>query len=80
MRLFQLLSVKVAFDTNAHDTSGEDSKGLWQINLNAHPEFLSWNLYDPQSNAFAAYQIYLKAGNSFRDWTCATKLGLLILL
>ena len=47
------------------------SYGLWQINLGskAHPEFASWNLLDPQVNAAAAFQIYARAGASFREWS-----------
>jgi hypothetical protein len=47
------------------------SKGLWQINVgqHAHPEMGSWNLYDPPTNAAAAFQIYTAGGGSFRAWT-----------
>ena len=48
------------------------SYGLWQIYLNAHPEFTSVNLFDPAQNAQAAYQVYTKAGQSFRPWTTYT--------
>jgi hypothetical protein len=45
------------------------SIGLWQINLRAHPEYDEQSLYDPQTNANAAYAIYQDAGNSFRPWS-----------
>ncbi len=45
------------------------SIGLWQINLAAHPEYLEEQLYDPQTNANAAFAIYQAAGNSFSPWT-----------
>lgn len=50
------------------------SKGLWQINIgrNAHPEMASWNLYDPPTNAAAAFQIYTAGGGSFRPWSAFT--------
>jgi hypothetical protein len=54
----------------------EDSRGLWQINLNAHPEFNNKDLFEPQTNANAAYQVYLESGGNFKAWTCAKKLGL----
>lgn len=60
---------------NAHgDTSlgtGTGSFGLWQIYADAHPEYGPdfTKLYDPQTNANAAYEIYQKAGYSFRPWT-----------
>ena len=52
---------------NAYNPEG--SYGLWQIYLPAHPEFASWNLYDPQQNAAAAYQVYKAAGYSFAPWS-----------
>lgn len=45
------------------------SIGLWQINLRAHPEYSEQELFDPQTNANAAFAIYQAAGNSFRPWT-----------
>lgn len=60
-------------DPNAHgDTtlgSGTGSFGLWQIYLDAHPEYANVNLYDPSENAAAAYAIYVQAGNSFTPWS-----------
>ena len=48
---------------------GKGSYGLWQIYLNAHPEFEGLDLYDPLTNAKAAYRIYQDAGYSFRPWS-----------
>lgn len=49
-------------DPSAHAlTSREDSRGLWQINVRAHPE-LSGNLYDPATNARAARAVLRKQG------------------
>lgn len=50
---------------------GQGSFGLWQINSYWHPEYGPdfTTLYDPQTNANAAYQIYVKAGNSFSPWS-----------
>jgi hypothetical protein len=60
---------------NAHGDmdkgSGTGSFGLWQIYSDAHPEF-GPNfalLYNPQSNANAAYSVYVQAGYSFTPWT-----------
>jgi hypothetical protein len=74
-------AVKIAacesgFNTNAHNTSGEDSRGLMQINVDAHPYYSHLNLFDPQINADCAYEIFTKSGKTFRAWTCARKLGL----
>lgn len=69
------------FNTAAHCLNcfgvSEDSRGLWQINVNAHPQYKSVDLFDPQVNANAAYQIYLESGKDFSPWTCAHKLGLI---
>lgn len=46
---------------------GEGSYGLWQIYLKDHPEYASDNLYDPQTNANDAYELYSKAGG-FSPW------------
>jgi len=45
------------------------SYGLWQIYLNAHPEYANVNLYDPQTNANAAYAIYSARGGNFGAWS-----------
>lgn len=57
-------------DPNAHNTSGEDSRGLWQINVSkdANPGYASWNLFDPATNARAAYQLS-GGGADFHNWT-----------
>lgn len=65
------------FDTEAHNTRGEDSRGLMQINLNAHPAFLSLDLFDPGVNTAVAHSLFVEAGYSFRDWTCARLLGII---
>jgi len=48
---------------------GLGSYGLWQIYLKQHPEFSGQNLYDPQTNADAAYSVYLASGSSFHPWS-----------
>jgi len=48
---------------------GQGSYGLWQIYAKVHPEFDPAQLYDPQYNANAAYQVYREAGSSFRPWS-----------
>lgn len=50
---------------------GQGSYGLWQIYLKKHPEFAGSNLYDPQTNANAAYSIYSRRGG-FSDWSTFT--------
>jgi len=53
--------------TEAHNKTGEDSRGLWQINVFAHPSYGRLNLFDPQVNAWCAYQVWKAAGN-WRPW------------
>jgi len=56
-------------EINANTPPFLGSYGLWQIYLKAHPEFAGQNLYDQQTNANAAFDIYTKRGNSFKDWS-----------
>ena len=56
-------------DPAAHNPVGEDSRGLWQINLDAHSA--RWggaDLNDPEVNARAAYEIS-RGGTDMRPWT-----------
>ncbi len=55
-------------DSHARNAAGEDSRGLWQVNLDAHPRYAGVDLYDPATNARAAYEIYRDAG-SVRPWS-----------
>jgi Lysozyme like domain len=55
-------------ETAAGTPDGEGSFGLWQIYLFAHPEFAGLNLYDPQTNANCAYQVYSESGG-FSPWS-----------
>lgn len=50
---------------------GQGSFGLWQINSYYHPEFGPdfTVLYDPQTNANAAYSIYVVSGYTFKPWS-----------
>ena len=55
---------------NSHNTTPpEDSRGLWQINANAHPDLASqYNLYDPVDNAKAALLVS-NNGTNVSAWT-----------
>lgn len=67
------------FDTMATNFAGKDySFGLWQINMkdNLGPQRrqqfgITSNeaLFDPATNAKAAFLIYKQAGNKFTDWS-----------
>ena len=56
-------------ETAAGTPSGLGSYGIWQIYLKAHHEYNATDLLDPQNNAYAAFQVYSDAGNSFRPWS-----------
>lgn len=64
------------FHTGAWNRHGEDSRGLWQINLNAWPQFASRNLFDPDTNAATAYYIWTVTSPKWNPWTCAHNLGI----
>jgi Putative peptidoglycan binding domain/Lysozyme like domain len=57
-------------NTTAHNSRGEDSRGLWQINLRSHPGLANGDLYDPTTNAEAARAICESAGPG--AWTVYT--------
>lgn len=58
-------------NTTAHATVGEDSRGLWQINMRAHSSWVgSRNLYDPNVNAWAAKRVCDTQG--IRAWSAYT--------
>lgn len=48
----------------------EDSRGLWQINVRAHPIYRLRNLYDPRENVAAAIAISSN-GSNWSPWTTA---------
>jgi hypothetical protein len=48
---------------------GLGSYGLWQIYLKAHPEFTGENLFDPVTNAKAAFSVYSNSGRTFTAWS-----------
>lgn len=54
-------------------SSQEDSRGLWQINTYAHPNFNRTSLYDPEYNAMAAWQVYSDSNHTWRPWTTYTR-------
>jgi len=54
-------------------TSQEDSRGLWQINLYAHPNYNGQSLYDPDYNANAAWGVYSNSNHTWRPWTTYTR-------
>lgn len=63
-------------DPRAHATQGEDSRGLFQLNVGkgANPQLAQYNLYDPETNIRLAAQMYNERG--WQPWTAARNLGL----
>jgi hypothetical protein len=55
-------------NADAHNPNGEDSRGLWQINVKAHPDLAHVDLYDPVENAKAAFRISGN-GQNVSPWT-----------
>jgi len=61
-----IASVESGFDPNAHAlTSQEDSRGIFQINVVAHPQWASTNLFDPAINAQIAADNFLLPAYSY---------------
>lgn len=54
-------------ETTAHNPNGEDSRGLWQINLDAHRNVWG-DLFDPVTNARAMCDVS-GGGSNFTPWT-----------
>lgn len=46
--------------TEAHNPKGEDSRGLFQVNVRAHPYWKDVNLYDPAKNTACILILALK--------------------
>jgi Lysozyme like domain len=61
-------------EKQAGTPEGKGSYGLWQIYLRAHPEFEGQDLYDPQTNARAAFSVYANAGG-FKPWSTYNNLA-----
>jgi cell wall-associated NlpC family hydrolase len=55
-------------ETGAHNAVGEDSRGLWQINVAAHPDLRDVDLSDPLANAKAAFDVS-GGGKDISAWT-----------
>ncbi len=61
------------YNPKAHNNYGAGVEGLWQINVQAHRDLVAGkNLQDPSVNAYAAHQIWLDAGKSWKPWTTYT--------
>jgi len=65
--------IESGWNTGAWNPQGEDSRGLWQINVGpaAHPQYAAWNLWDPQINAYFAHLIWRASG--WAAWYNAAK-------
>jgi hypothetical protein len=75
--LIDTMSAIVMAESNgyscAHNTSGENSVGLGQVNLHAHGQYTQAQMCDPIQNLRACYQIYRgRNGGSFRPWGAYT--------
>ncbi len=57
---------------NAHNPNGEDSRGLFQINMRAHPD--AGNMFDPEANVAYAASLWRQRG--WGPWSVARQLGL----
>jgi cell wall-associated NlpC family hydrolase len=55
-------------NSGAHNPKGEDSRGLWQINVRSHGALGQTDLYDPVQNAKATYAVS-QGGTDISPWT-----------
>ena len=72
----RLCECESSFNPRAHNSSGEDSRGLWQINIGpgANTDMAELDLFDPLVNAEAAYIVWKRHG--WRAWAiCARLMG-----
>ena len=60
----------------SHNTNGEDSRGLFQINVGpgAHPQLANLDLFDATTNIQQAAALFNSSG--WGPWTTATAIGL----
>jgi hypothetical protein len=56
------------FMTGARNVDGEDSRGLWQINVapGANPDLARWDLFDAMVNAYFAHLLWIQ--RRWRPW------------
>ena len=60
---------ETGWNTDYHFTGPEtDQRGLWAINAWGNNQFNRAQLFDPTYNAWAARQLFLKAGNGWTPW------------
>jgi hypothetical protein len=70
------------FNTNAVDTTsvnGSNATGLFQIlypSTWSSTSYASGNPKDAMTNIKAAYEIFKRDGYSWKEWACASKVGL----
>lgn len=75
-RIADIAMLESGYHTGAWNQSGEDSRGLLQINIQAWPDYGAWNLFDPQLNCYFAGLIYGQQG--YAAWyNSARTLGLI---
>lgn len=62
------------WNPGSHNPNGEDSRGLWQINVQGSPKYGSWDLYDPVQNARAMWEMS-GGGQNLRPWNLDSNLN-----
>lgn len=75
-----IASGESGFAATAHNTNGEDSRGIFQINVSAaaNPDLAAFgDLFDPAVNAYAAYIVWRRQGwAAWRNVALASGIGL----
>ena len=62
------------WNPGSHNPRGEDSRGLWQINVAASPRYKDRNLYDPVENARVMWEMS-GGGANLRPWNLDSNLN-----
>jgi hypothetical protein len=64
-----MTAIALAESGGESQARGEDSRGLWRIDVRAHPDLPTrYDLHDPQENAEAAFEVS-RHGSDLSPWT-----------
>ena len=75
VRAAEIAHCESSWNTMAFNTSGERSRGYFQINGVAHPHWDNDTMFDPAQNCRAAGELFRQSG--WQPWSCARVLGII---
>jgi hypothetical protein len=74
VRAAEIAHCESSWNSRAFNPSGERSRGYFQINGVAHPQWDNDSMFDPAKNCEAAGQLFQQSG--WQPWSCAGVLGI----